>query len=150
MKPPFARRSILLLAVLAILIVLAYLVLRPHDDLSHLKRTVEVTEGTGDAVSAVRTIIKAAEAKNAKRELAKFIYVKDSTELERITAPLMERPGLGEVQVLGCSKLAASHSDNLAVHVYSADRKRSYAFYFSRDKNGVPKLSDIGFSRKKP
>ena len=150
MKNHFTPRSAALIAALAAVIALACWVLRPYDDLSHLKRTVEVTDGTEDAVAAVRGIIRAAGSPDARRELAKYMYVADRTEQERITAPLLERPELGEVRILGCSRLAVSHADNLAVHVYSANRKRSYAFCFIRGKDGVRKLSDIGFSRRKP
>ena len=150
MKRYLTPRSVALLAALGAVIALACWILRPHDDLAHLKRTIEVTDGTEDAVAAVRRIIHTAESPDARRKLAKYMYVRDSTEQERITAPLLERPELGEVVILGCSKLAVSHSDNLVVHVYSANRKRSYAFCFIRDKNGVRKLSDIGLSRRKP
>ena len=52
--------------------------------------------------------------------------------------------------MLGCTRLVASHRENIAVHVYSANRRKSYAFYFLKDRNGACKFSDLGFSTRRP
>ena len=143
------KRIVLLLALLAA-IALAIFVFWPKDDLAHLKQTAEVTTGTEAAVDTVRRIVAAAGAKDPRRALAEFMYVRDATEQERITAPLTEAPPLGELKFLGCDKLVVSHSDYLTVHAYSAARDRSYAFGFIRDPKGVYKLSGLGFSKRRP
>ena len=122
MKYHFTPRSAALIAALAAAIALACWVLRPYDDLSHLKRTVEVTDGTEDAVAAVRGIIRAAGSPDARRELAKYMYVADRTEQERITAPMwssfwavtvrVPRLSVASSRAMSFSPLAAANRTN--------------------------------------
>ena len=150
MKSMFPKGRVVLRIALLILIALALWMSWRKDELSHLKKTAEVTSGTDEAIQTVRRIVAAAKSENPKRALAGFMYVRDSTELERITAPLLEQPPLGELSFLGCDKLVVSHLDNIAVHTYSAARGKSYAFYLNRDKKGVYKLADLGYSKRRP
>jgi len=144
------KRHIALLLALLLVIALAIWVFRPTDDLRHLKRTEEVTEGTEEAVQTVRDLLAAARAEKPRKAFAPLMYVRDGTELDRLTAPLLEKPEMGELEFLGCSKLAVSHRDNLAVHAYSANRQKSYAFYLVKDKQGVWKFADLGLSKRRP
>ena len=143
------RHIAILLILLAVAGFTAYFVLRPSDDLGHLKKTEEVTNDTGEAKKTVLAIVAAAKSDDPRKALKDLMYVRDPTELERITAPLLEQPPFGEVEFLGCDKLVHSHSDNLTVHVYSAARKRSYAFRLVKDGNKGYKLSGLGFSKRK-
>ena len=143
------KHIVILLILFAVAATAAYFALRPSDELRRLKETAEITEGTDEAQKTVRDIVAAAKADNPKRELMKFMYVRDPTELERVTAPLLEQPPLGELEFLGYDKLVHSHADNLTVHVYSTARQKSYAFHLVKDvKNGY-KLSALGFSKRK-
>ena len=149
-KGKITRTQIALLVVLLLVIALAVWIFWPKDELAHLKRTEEVTEGTEEAVKTVHALLAAAKAEKPRKAFAPLMYVKDGTELDRITAPLLEKPAMDKLKFLGCSRLAVSHHDNLAVHVYSATRKKSYAFYFIRNKQGVWKFSDLGLSKRRP
>ena len=150
MRSMILKGRLALLIALLILTALALWMSWRKDELSHLKKTVEVTSGTEEAIDTVLRIVAAAKSRNPKRELADFMYVRDATELERITAPLLEQPPLGELKFLGCDKLVVSHLDNIAVHAYSAARGKSYAFYLNRDKKGIYKLADLGYSKRRP
>lgn len=150
MKKFFTAQRIVLFVALLAVIALAIWVFWEQDDLSHLKKTAEVTEGTEEVIKTVRAIVSAADSRDSGRELMPFMLVKDPTERDRISAPLLEDPPLGELKILGCSRLVVSHTDNIAVHVYSTNRRRSYAFYFIKDKQGVYKFSDFGISKRSP
>ncbi|MBP5531208.1 MAG: hypothetical protein J6Y54_04175 [Lentisphaeria bacterium] len=143
------KRIVILLILLAAAAIAAYFVLRPSDDLGHLKKTEEVAGNTGEAEKTVLDIVAAAESGDTRKALKDFMYVRDPTELERITAPLLEQPPFGEVEFLGCDRLVHSHSNNLTVHVYSAARQKSYAFHLVKDGNKGYKLSGLGFSKRK-
>lgn len=138
--------ALVLLAVIA----LALWLFPAKDELRHLKKTEEVTQGTAEAVQTVRDLLSAAKAEKPRKAFAPLMYVRDGTELDRLTAPLLEKPEMGELEFLGCSKLAVSHRDNIAVHAYSANRKKSYAFYLVKDKQGVWKFADLGISDRRP
>ena len=149
-KKSISKKTTALLIALLVTVALALWVFWPQDDLSHLKRTVDVTEGVDAVIKTVRSVVSAAKSDNPRKALMPFMYIRDMTELERVTVPLLEKPELGELKFLGCTKLAVSHSDNITVHAFSSARNRSYAFYFIKDKQGVYKLSYLGFSDRRP
>ena len=138
----------LVLAALMLAAIAAYLFF-PQDDLRELKQTETVAEGADEAAACIRTILAAAEAKD-NRKLASLMFTPDKTELERVTAPLYEEPALGEVKILGCSRLKhSSRKENFMVDVYSAARGKTYLFVLVKDAQGKLRLYDIGLSARK-
>ena len=139
----------LVLALLMLAVIAAYLFF-PHDDLQELKQTEEIAEGAEEAAACIREIIAAAQAKNSKK-IASLMFTPDKTEMERVTAPLYEEPALGEIKILGCSRLKhSSRKENLMVDVYSATRGKTYRFVLVKDAQGKLRLYDIGLAPRKP
>ena len=144
------KRSVFLAVALIIAAALAVVVFWPQDDLNHLKKTEEVPQETATAMELVNSFI-AAVAKKDLKTAASYIYVRDRTEMDRIMEVLHQKPDIGSLKPLGCSRLVkSSHKDNLIVHVYSEARKMSYAFVLMKNANGKYQIADLGSSSRKP
>ena len=144
------KRSIILVVALFIASALAVVVFWPQDDLKHLKKTEELPQETAAAMEIVNSFI-AAVAKKDLKTAASYIYVRDRTEMDRIMEVLQQKPHIGSLKPLGCSRLVkSSHKDNLMVHVYSETQKMSYAFVLMKNSNGKYQIAELGSSSRKP
>lgn len=144
------KSFIILFVALGIVILLAVVVFWPQDDLKDLKKTEEIPGETDAAMKIVNDFVAAVEKNDAKK-VASFMYIRDRTEMDRITEPLKQSPSIGELQSLGCSRLVkSSHKDNLTVHVYSKTRKMSYAFVLMKNEQGDYKIAGLGSSSRRP
>lgn len=144
------KRGIVYIIVFILLAIAAFWAFYTPDDLSHLKKTEEVTADP-EVVALVEPVVAAIDKRN-RRELAKLMNGNDAIMAEKMITNLMScgQP-LGPVKVIRSTRLVLSHrADNITIHLFSEPRRKSYGMTMQKNKNGKYEVLAIGTSSVKP
>ena len=125
---------------------MALWVFRPQDEYRELK---EQTAAAPDpaAERLVRDFLAAARNKD-KSGLAKLLLIRDSTDLERYSAPFWGREA-EPVRFVDFKRLKHSSKVNLTALVYSEPLDKSFSFTVVKDARGRLLVYSVGGSSRK-